>query len=83
MTGRVQGVGFRWWASQQARELRLSGTVRNAADGSVELEVGGSDEAIAELRERLRAGPPAAAVVRVEEVPASGGDLPWPFRIVG
>jgi acylphosphatase len=45
--GRVQGVGFRWFVQENARHLELSGWVRNATDGSVELEVEGNEAAIA------------------------------------
>ncbi|MCI9124796.1 MAG: acylphosphatase [Eubacterium sp.] len=41
--GRVQGVGFRYRASYAARSLGLSGWVRNCADGTVEMEVQGSE----------------------------------------
>ena len=40
--GRVQGVGFRYWTARKADELLLKGTVRNSADGSVELVAEGS-----------------------------------------
>lgn len=41
VTGRVQGVGFRWFAQQAASLYALTGWVRNLGDGSVELEVQG------------------------------------------
>ena len=41
--GRVQGVGFRYYAVQKARQLRLTGWVRNLYDGSVEMEVQGEE----------------------------------------
>lgn len=81
MSGRVQGVGFRWWSRQTARELGLGGTVRNRPDGRVELHAAGPAEAVRRLEERLSQGPPAARVQGVEEV-APADDLPREFRIV-
>ena len=42
ITGVVQGVGFRYWTARKADALLLKGTVRNSADGSVELVAEGS-----------------------------------------
>ena len=67
ITGRVQGVFFRVWTQQLARELGLTGTVRNVRDGSVEAHVSGSPQAIQAFRERLWMGPPAALVEDVVE----------------
>ena len=75
VTGRVQGVGFRWWARRQAAQLGLTGWVRNAADQrSVELVAEGDPTALEELERRLRRGPEAARVETVESSrgPASG-----------
>jgi acylphosphatase len=75
VTGRVQGVGFRWWAVRQAEALQLVGWVMNANDDrSVELVAEGEPGALAELERRLRAGPSGARVdsVDVERGPASG-----------
>ncbi len=47
--GRVQGVGFRWHAVSKARLLGLTGWVRNLPDGSVEMEVQGTQTRIGEL----------------------------------
>ena len=47
--GRVQGVGFRWHAVSKARLLGLTGWVRNLSDGSVEMEVQGTQPRIGEL----------------------------------
>lgn len=47
--GRVQGVGFRYYSVNKARQLGLTGWVRNLADGSVEMEVQGPEEKIDEL----------------------------------
>lgn len=64
--GRVQGVGFRWWACRTARSLGLAGTVRNRVDGTVEVRARGSRTALADLEKRLHEGPRPAAVRRVE-----------------
>jgi acylphosphatase len=47
--GRVQGVGFRWWATGEARRLNLSGYAENQADGSVEIRAQGEDEAVGRM----------------------------------
>lgn len=80
--GRVQGVGFRWFAVTEAERLALRGWVRNAADGSVEIEAAGPEADIAEFRRRLERGPPAARVVRLDELEPDAGDLPRGFRVV-
>lgn len=71
VTGRVQGVGFRWWTRAQAIRLGLDGTVRNADDGSVEVEARGPEPALAELERLLNEGPPHARVRAVERFAAS------------
>ncbi len=68
VSGRVQGVGFRWFARQAAREVGgLTGRVRNLADGRVEVEMAGETGKLDALRERLRQGPPGARVSGLEE----------------
>ena len=47
--GRVQGVGFRYYSVNKARQLGLTGWVRNLYDGSVEMEVQGEEPKIDEL----------------------------------
>jgi acylphosphatase len=64
--GRVQGVGYRWWALQEAERLGLAGWVRNRSDGSVEVLAIGLEEVIDELVDACGRGPPAAAVTSVE-----------------
>ena len=66
ITGRVQGVWFRGWTIDQARELGLDGWVRNRRDGSVEMVVAGEEEAVREMIELCHGGPPAARVERIE-----------------
>jgi acylphosphatase len=74
VTGRVQGVSFRWYAVREARRLGVAGWVRNEPDGSVAAYVEGPDDAVAEMVAWCRHGPPAAAVDRVEvaDVTATG-----------
>lgn len=65
--GRVQGVGYRWFARQAGRELGLTGKVRNLPDGRVEVHAAGDPERLARLIDRLREGPPAARVTEIAE----------------
>ncbi|HEY1448896.1 MAG TPA: acylphosphatase [Caulobacteraceae bacterium] len=64
--GRVQGVGYRWWARVVASGLRLSGWVRNRADGAVELLAAGPAVDVEHLVAACQRGPSAARVVSVE-----------------
>lgn len=91
VTGRVQGVGFRWWAEAQAQALGLAGFVRNEPDGAVSGEAAGPLEALAAFRDRLAQGPSAARVADLgwaldEPVDADGEagahSLPFPFTIL-
>jgi acylphosphatase len=65
VTGRVQGVSFRYYAVEQARSLGVAGWVRNEPDGSVVLHAQGADDAVDALVEWCRTGPPLAKVRRV------------------
>ena len=69
IAGRVQGVGYRYWVVDQAAVLGLDGWVRNRRDGSVEAVFSGTVEAIADMVERCRQGPPLARVDDVAETP--------------
>lgn len=75
VTGRVQGVGFRWWTRRQAEALGLSGWVMNGDDErSVEVVAEGEPVALDNLEQRLRRGPSGAVVEAVDarRAPASG-----------
>jgi acylphosphatase len=70
--GRVQGVGYRYATVIRARELGVTGWVRNRRDGSVEAVVQGPPEAIEALIDWARRGPEAAFVESVEVSDAEG-----------
>ncbi|HSU03890.1 MAG TPA: acylphosphatase [Nocardioides sp.] len=75
VTGRVQGVSFRWYAQEQARRLGVAGWVRNEPDGSVLLHAEGDDDAVDALVAWCHDGPGMAKVsnVAVREAAPSGG----------
>lgn len=64
--GHVQGVGFRYWFSDRARQLGLAGWVRNRVDGTVEAMLRGDRDAVGEMIEQAKRGPRGARVQRVE-----------------
>ena len=66
VTGRVQGVGFRWFTQDTARREGVRGWVRNLADGRVEALVEGESEAVTRVERAIRSGPRGARVERVE-----------------
>jgi len=70
----VQGVFFRAWTRDEAQTLGIDGWVRNCSDGSVEAQLEGDQEAIEELVDLMREGPPGARVegVEVEESDPEG-----------
>lgn len=67
VTGRVQGVGFRFFAVGEAERLGLSGYVRNLRDGRVEAYAIGTPEQLAQFRARLEKGPRLSSVDSVAE----------------
>lgn len=81
VTGRVQGVSYRWTAAQEAERLGLSGWVRNEPDGSVAAHVEGPDEQVAAMLDWCRHGPSGARVddVSVSDTEPSGA--PEGFRV--
>lgn len=84
--GRVQGVGFRWFARERARRLGLRGWVQNRVDGSVEIQASGPSAAVAQFLVDLSVGPKGASVSAVNEQAEATNDvsemsLPFPFSI--
>lgn len=74
LQGDVQGVGLRWSVRGRARELGLTGTVRNLPDGEVEVIAEGPTERLEALKSFCYRGPHGARVTKVEvvEEPARG-----------
>jgi acylphosphatase len=83
VTGRVQGVGFRWFVEREAHILGMAGWVRNNTDGRVEVFAQGTAEQLNALRARLHQGPRAARVDNVEELEAKPKEGASTFRIEG
>lgn len=83
ITGKVQGVGFRWFVARNATRLRICGHARNLSDGSVEVVAYTSDpEALAELERLLDRGPEHAKVESVDKTEVSvETDRPKSFDI--
>lgn len=67
LTGRVQGVCFRWACRDEAIRLGLTGWVRNLADGRVEVTAEGPEARLDALRAWLSKGPPSARVTKLTE----------------
>jgi len=80
VSGRVQGVGFRWYCQRAACARELTGWVRNVSDGSVELEVEGPTVLVEAFLDEVKRGPAGARVtdLSVNEVPLADDES---FRI--
>ena len=77
VSGRVQGVGFRFHVAEAAMIEGVQGWVRNLPDGSVEVYVEGDRESVSRMEHKIRRGPPAARVEQVsvtDDVPTGRAD---------
>lgn len=83
VTGRVQGVAFRWHTRERALTLGLRGWVRNEPDGSVRLVAEGETGALEALCDWLLIGPPHARVEKREADWEEARGLDEGFRITG
>ena len=68
ISGRVQGVGFRYSMSEEAERLGVTGWVRNRRDGTVEAVIDGAPDAVEAVLAWARRGPRGASVTEVEVV---------------
>ncbi|MGL1861058.1 MAG: acylphosphatase [Pseudodesulfovibrio sp.] len=66
--GKVQGVWFRAWTRDMAREMGVLGWVRNKADGNVEGAAQGGETVLTSFLDRLHDGPPLARVTTIDSV---------------
>lgn len=65
IAGRVQHVGFRSWACEQAERLGLTGSVENLSDGRVEVIFQGKKDSVEEMKIKLKRGPSMALVRQI------------------
>jgi acylphosphatase len=82
VSGRVQGVGFRYFAADAAAREGLHGWVRNLPDGRVEISAEGDVEAMDRFERTIRQGPRGSRVeaVDVDHVPPSGSAVGFSIR---
>lgn len=66
VSGRVQGVGFRWYVHREASELSLRGWVRNTDDGHVEAVAAGTEQELADLETAIKRGSKGSRVDRIQ-----------------
>lgn len=82
VSGAVQGVGYRYFVMETARELALRGWVRNLADGRVEAEAEGERASVEALIAAMRRGPHMSHVteMKLEVLPCGGADAGFRVR---
>jgi acylphosphatase len=73
LSGRVQGVGFRYFTQRVAAQHGISGWVRNTPDGRVEIEAEADADAMRQFENRISVGPPGARVDHVDTTELSAG----------
>lgn len=81
VNGKVQGVGFRYYAKMQADLIGLNGWVKNLPDGSVLVMVQGNKTDIETFTDYLRIGPSLSYVTNLEKVKIQGGRVFSEFSI--
>ncbi|MCI1985586.1 MAG: acylphosphatase [Lactobacillus sp.] len=84
VTGRVQGVGFRWMTKMVADQLKITGYVQNRFDGSVYIEAKGEVLAMAKFAAAIKASPTPSGRVATYEEHVLTKDFPYDdFRVTG
>jgi len=81
ISGRVQGVGFRYAMRHEAAQRGVRGWVRNRSDGSVEALFAGEADAVEGLAAWAHQGPPGAKVTEVRALPAGEDAVPDSFEL--
>lgn len=79
--GKVQGVWYRAWTRDTAKEMGVTGWVRNRPDGLVEGVAQGEDSLLKKFLDKLHDGPPLARVTDVEIEYASCEEIIAPFEV--
>lgn len=82
VSGRVQGVSFRFYTKETAVTHHLTGWVQNAFNGDVEMEVQGDEKALDIFMEKVKLGPPLSDVrnCRVKEIPLEKDETVFRIR---
>jgi acylphosphatase len=81
ISGRVQGVGFRWFVLKAARRHGARGDVRNLPDGRVELRAMGDREEMQRFLDEVRRGPAGSRIDDVDEREPDRGQVPDGFEV--
>ncbi|MFP4380131.1 MAG: acylphosphatase [Candidatus Sumerlaeia bacterium] len=81
ISGRVQGVGFRYYTQNTAQKMGVTGWVRNASDGTVEAEAQADKETLERFIGKVRKGPPASSVDKIDASKSSVHKGESGFRI--
>lgn len=82
ITGRVQGVGYRYATAEQAHQSELAGWVRNLPDGSVEALLHGDEDLVRGLIHWMHKGPDMARVDDICITPRDATEAaPMPFEV--
>ena len=82
VSGRVQGVGFRYFTRDAARREGIQGTVQNLDDGRVEVVAAGDAEAMTRFERAVRRGPAGSRVEHVMVEPAPPAAAAADFRVL-
>ncbi len=93
VSGQVQGVGYRMFIEKRARQVGVSGRVRNLKDGRVEIVASGQDSDVLQLEVYIKRGPESGEVSSVEEFVVKtemnlppkftvtpDGEVPWSYE---
>lgn len=80
ISGRVQGVGFRYFVKEEAIRLTLQGYVKNLPDGKVRILVHGEENTVEKFLQLCKEGPPASRVESLEERSPESSERPSSFN---